>query len=232
MKFYYDLHIHSGLSPCSDKDMTPANIAIAAGLSGLDFFAVSDHNSVKNSKVASICGEREGVVAVPALELQTAEDIHMLCLFAELSGLFEFYGKLSFQSIRNRPKIFGQQFIYDEFNNIVDEEENLLIGSADVSASEAFSLAFSLGGIALPAHIDRPSNGMEAILGAVPEEYSVVEISARATPEFIKRYYDRLALYNSDAHYLAAIGSAGGSVDLAERSAEALLNKLRAALKR
>ena len=26
-KYYYDLHIHSCLSPCGDADMTPANIA-------------------------------------------------------------------------------------------------------------------------------------------------------------------------------------------------------------
>ncbi|MDO5479206.1 MAG: histidinol-phosphatase, partial [Clostridia bacterium] len=26
MKLYYDLHIHSALSPCGDNDMTPNNI--------------------------------------------------------------------------------------------------------------------------------------------------------------------------------------------------------------
>lgn len=26
-KFYYDLHMHSCLSPCGDDDMTPNNIA-------------------------------------------------------------------------------------------------------------------------------------------------------------------------------------------------------------
>ena len=30
---YYDLHIHSCLSPCGDKDMTPANIAGMAAVS-------------------------------------------------------------------------------------------------------------------------------------------------------------------------------------------------------
>ena len=35
-KYYYDLHIHSCLSPCGDTDMTPANIAGMAAVAGLD----------------------------------------------------------------------------------------------------------------------------------------------------------------------------------------------------
>ena len=30
MKFYYDLHLHSCLSPCGSEDMTPANMAAIA----------------------------------------------------------------------------------------------------------------------------------------------------------------------------------------------------------
>ena len=33
-KYYYDLHIHSCLSPCGDDDMTPNNIAGMAALMG------------------------------------------------------------------------------------------------------------------------------------------------------------------------------------------------------
>ena len=32
MKLYYDLHIHSCLSPCGEDDMTPYNIAGMAQL--------------------------------------------------------------------------------------------------------------------------------------------------------------------------------------------------------
>ena len=48
MKYYYDLHLHSCLSPCGDDDMTPANIAGMAAVIGLDVIAVTDHNSCKN----------------------------------------------------------------------------------------------------------------------------------------------------------------------------------------
>ena len=36
MNLYYDLHIHSCLSPCGDQDMTPANIAGMAAIKGLE----------------------------------------------------------------------------------------------------------------------------------------------------------------------------------------------------
>ena len=45
---YYDLHIHSCLSPCGDDDMTPANIVGMAAVKGLDVIALTDHNSCRN----------------------------------------------------------------------------------------------------------------------------------------------------------------------------------------
>ena len=40
-RFYYDLHLHSALSPCGDNDMTPNNVVNMAKLSGLDLIALS-----------------------------------------------------------------------------------------------------------------------------------------------------------------------------------------------
>ncbi|WDC84843.1 PHP domain-containing protein [Caloramator sp. mosi_1] len=48
MKYYYDFHIHTGLSPCADDDMTPNNIVNMSKLKGLDVIAITDHNSCKN----------------------------------------------------------------------------------------------------------------------------------------------------------------------------------------
>lgn len=39
MRIYYDLHIHSCLSPCGDADMTPCNIVNMARLAGLSAIA-------------------------------------------------------------------------------------------------------------------------------------------------------------------------------------------------
>ena len=46
--FSYDLHIHSCLSPCGDKENTPYNIAGMAAVAGLDIIALCDHNTASN----------------------------------------------------------------------------------------------------------------------------------------------------------------------------------------
>lgn len=51
MKIYTDLHIHTALSPCGSKDMTPNNIINMSKLKGLDAIAITDHNSCKNVEV-------------------------------------------------------------------------------------------------------------------------------------------------------------------------------------
>ena len=82
--YFYDLHIHSCLSPCADDDMTPANIAGMAALPGLNLVALTDHNSCKNCPAFFAHAKRYGIVPVAGMELTTAEDIHVICLFSDL----------------------------------------------------------------------------------------------------------------------------------------------------
>ena len=44
---YYDLHIHSALSPCGDDTMTINNIFNMSYIKGLELIAITDHNSLK-----------------------------------------------------------------------------------------------------------------------------------------------------------------------------------------
>lgn len=90
MKFYYDLHIHSCLSPCADDLMTPASIAGMAKLGGLDICALTDHNSVKNCRAFSRACDFYGVIPLFGMELTTSEDVHMICLFSSLDTASEF----------------------------------------------------------------------------------------------------------------------------------------------
>lgn len=88
MKLYYDLHIHSALSPCGDGDMTPNNIVNMASLKGLDIIAVSDHNSAKNWPRSGFSAKRNcpDLLVVPAIEAESSEEVHILCLFSALDG--------------------------------------------------------------------------------------------------------------------------------------------------
>ena len=44
-RYYYDLHVHSCLSPCGDNDNTPNNLVGMAVLNGLQILALTDHNT-------------------------------------------------------------------------------------------------------------------------------------------------------------------------------------------
>lgn len=227
MKIRYDLHLHSGLSPCADKDMTPANILGFAVLSGLNMVAVSDHNSIKNVETCLKIGEAYGITVVPAFELQTAEDIHLLCLFEDYSSLMSFYDCLEFQKVKNDAEIFGHQYIYDEEDNIVGEESNLLLASSTISSHLVPTLIARYGGVAVPAHIDRDANSMLQILGDITPEFKAIELSTRAERKTIDEYESRFrVIIDSDAHTLDAI-STKSELELDSATPSALLSYLR-----
>lgn len=227
MKYLYDLHIHSGLSPCADNDMSPANIIAMASLKGLQIIAVSDHNSIKNVKLTMEIGNMLDILVVPAIELQTNEDIHILCLFETYKDLENFYNSITFTTLQNKIKVFGNQCIYDEDDNFT-EEKTLLFTSANISESEVAAKVRNHNGIAIPAHIDRDSYGILAVLGDVPRGYTCLEVTSFAPKEIIKEYgANHNLIFNSDAHNLNDIGAANCSIDLPELTTQNLLNLLR-----
>lgn len=166
MKYRYDLHIHSALSPCAEEEMTPVTVVGQAALSGLDFVAIADHNAIGHVPLALRAGEEFGVAVVPAVEVQTREDIHLLCLFRTYGDLEKFFARIPVSERRNRADLFGEQLYFDEDDNIVGREERMLLDSAAITCEEVRRLAFEAGGAAVPAHIDRDANSMLKILGA------------------------------------------------------------------
>ena len=117
MKFKFDLHIHSALSPCAEKEMTPVTIVGSAALIGLDFVAIADHNAIGHVPVAMKAGDAFGVSVVPAVEVQTNEDIHLLCLFPTYGELEAFFRELPLSERKNRADLFGEQLYFDEDDN-------------------------------------------------------------------------------------------------------------------
>ena len=90
MRVYYDLHLHSCLSPCGDEDMTPWNTVNMAKLLGLDMIAITDHNSCANCRSAMKVGEKIGITIVAGMELCTAEEVHCICLFDDIDKAEKF----------------------------------------------------------------------------------------------------------------------------------------------
>ena len=211
-KYYYDFHIHSCLSPCADDDGTPNNIAGMAKLCGLDMIALTDHNSCKNCPAFYKACERYGIIPIAGMELTTAEDIHVICLFEELSEAMRFDGDLQSHRtlIDNRKDIFGNQFILDGEDNVIGEEEYLLSNATDISIEDVPETVKEYGGICYPAHIDRQSNGIISVLGTFPEtpEFKIAEISRKEKlDEYREKYslHEKLFIISSDAHYLTDI---------------------------
>lgn len=215
-RYYYDLHIHSCLSPCADDDATPANIAAMATLNGLQIAALTDHNTCANCPSFFAAAKTLGLIPIAGMELTTAEDIHVICLFPQLEKAMEFDAFVSENRIRirNKPDVFGHQYLMDADETILGEEPYLLINATTLSLEEAFLQCEAYGGICYPAHIDRSSNGMIAALGTFPDDppYSVFELrDGSREGEYRTRYPNTASLkrvVSSDAHDLAAISEA------------------------
>ncbi len=227
MNINYDLHIHSGLSPCADNDMSPINILAMASVKSINMIAIADHNSIDNVEVAIKLGDLLHITVVPAIELQTSEDIHFLCLFKRYEDLANFYSTISLQKVKNNEQIFGEQIVYNEDGVDIDHIENLLLVASNISSSKLKNVVENYGGIAIPAHIDREANSIVNILGDVDNEFKVVELSSLAESTTIEKYQDKLQIINSDAHTLLDIGNGKGKINLSKNTAECLLEYLK-----
>lgn len=221
-RYFCDLHIHSCLSPCGDDEMTPANIAGMAVINGLNIVALTDHNSSKNCPAFFKQAKALGIIPVAGMELTTAEDIHVVCLFRELEDALKFDEFVDGKriKIKNKPDIFGHQHIRDENDDICGEVEDLLINAAMLSLEEAFAEVLRRGGVCYPAHIDRQSNGIISTLGTFPEDpaFTAYELNDADSDEEYREKFPIIKglarAVSSDAHYLWDISEAKFSVEL------------------
>lgn len=223
MRVYYDLHIHSVLSPCGDDDMTPNNIVNMAMLNGLDMIALTDHNSTKNCAAAIKVGESVGITVVPGMELTTSEEIHVVCYFPDVAAAELFNEKVSnlLVPVSNRPEIFGNQYILDENDRITGEEDKLLLNACNISVTEVNKLVKSFGGACIPAHVDRDSYSIISVLGDIVPEcgFSFIEVSKSGNPAD----YSYPCFISSDAHYLEHISDRDRFIELPNNSARSII---------
>lgn len=222
--YAYDLHIHTCLSPCGDALMTPPNIANMANIKGLDIIAITDHNSARNVRAVMRAAQGLMLSVIPGIEVTTAEEIHVVCLFpdaerAEMAGI-ELEKHLP--PVQNRPEYFGEQVIMDENEEILGTFPLLLPNALDISIDALPKLVGLFGGFCYPAHIDRASNSIIAVFGEVPEtpKFACLEVH---DPEgfFSKtenmRYREGYTIItSSDAHRLQDVSEREHFIELSE----------------
>lgn len=209
-RYYYDFHVHSCLSPCADNDMTPNNIVGMAALAGLQIVALTDHNSCRNCPAFFAAAKKQGIIPIAGMELTTAEDIHVVCLFERLEDALRFNDEVDGLRIRfkNRVEIFGDQLLMNEEDEIVGTEEDLLSNATTLPIDGVPSLVEKYNGICFPAHVDREGNGIIATLGTFPDtpKFLVAEFHFAEKIEEYRQCYPRLrevqVTVGSDAHYL------------------------------
>lgn len=234
MKYYYDLHLHSCLSPCGDMDMTPNNIVNMAKILGLDVIALTDHNTSLNCKAAMEVGEAVGITVIPGMELTTSEDIHAVCLFPTLENAIQWneYVDKKRIKIKNKSDIYGRQVIMNSADEEIGEIEALLLPSSNIGIYEAYSKAKEFGGICFPAHIDRDSLSILSVLGEIDEYcgFKTAELSDKSKETQLKKLHPVLnnmkIITDSDAHYLENMREAENFFELKELSAKSVIEYL------
>ncbi len=227
MLLSYDLHIHSCLSPCGDNEMTPNNIVNMAILLGLDTIAVSDHNSCLNLPAIFNVAHDKGIIVVPAVEVCTSEEVHMLCFFYTLDDAVNFGTQIYefLPPIQNNEAVFGRQLVVDENDCIIGNETKLLINALTISIDKLLKIVMQYNGIAIPAHVDKNSNSIISNLGFIPNDYNFSCIEVKNPQSEIN--FSGNKIFNSDAHYLENISEPINFIEVKEKSAKGIIDSLK-----
>lgn len=231
--FAYDFHIHTSLSPCGDDDMTPNNIVNMSILKNLDMIAVTDHNSCENAKAVMECAKGTSLVVIPGMEVESSEEVHMVCLFKSIDHAYIFNDiiKNNLPVIKNREEIFGKQILMDRNDEIIGIKENLLSTATYLSVNQIYHEVKKIGGACFPSHIDKQSYSIISNLGFIPPElkFKSIEIKMKDKKEELVLKHnlsEYKILHNSDAHYLGDISERENFIHADKKDIESIISIL------
>lgn len=208
-----DLHLHTALSPCGEDDMTPQAIVVQACTVGLDIIAICDHNTAGNAAaVQKAAGDALTVIA--GIEITTVEEVHVVGLFPDAATALRVSSAVLAtlpHATQEDAQRFGEQWFMQADDHIRACETRLLAAASTFDLSDAVALIKRHDGLAIAAHIDRPSFSIISQLGFLPDDahFDALELSAAAVragrvKEFTR--YGRPLLASSDSHFPDDIG--------------------------
>ncbi|MDR0304320.1 MAG: PHP domain-containing protein [Chitinispirillales bacterium] len=232
-----DLHIHSCLSPCGDLEMGPYDIVERAIKQNLTHIALTDHNTARNCEAFATIAKKSGLGFIPGIEVTTAEEAHIVCLFNSLKNVFVF-GSLIEDSLWKVPlnaEKMGEQIVINCDEEIIGEVDFYLSVASSYSVNDIVQMAIRYDGIAFPAHTDKPVFSILTQLGFLPDlPFSAVEISSG----FVRKNYNNYYNYNrinpnmqiitsSDSHFLHTVGTSGIEIDTESNDLFGILKELK-----
>jgi PHP family Zn ribbon phosphoesterase len=193
--------------------MIPPFIVETALSKGIGVIAITDHNSIANIEAVQKAARGSDLVVLPGMEVQTLEEVHLLCLFDTLDQVSAF-GKITSDCLPDLPNnidFFGEQFIVDETGDFLRREERLLLTSVNMTIRQVWEQVSALQGLVIPAHVNRKANGLIQMLGFVPVDtpVEILEISRHITPSQAYTAFPQIQSYpliqDGDAHFLEDI---------------------------
>lgn len=229
MKFPYDLHIHSVLSPCADDLMTPNNIFNMANLKGLKVIAVTDHNSTKQLSICHELSESYDMLFVPGVEITLEDGVHVLCYFRRLEDAITFDHTLEACNKKRAydPMVFGTQDITDIHDEIIDTVPYALTDPLSLSLLRLKEALKDIDHILVYAHVDRPSHSGLKYVKSCPLD--AIEVTKGCNDAFlIEHEIDTFKiLRNSDAHIITDISESKGNpmIDLEDLTIDAFFKE-------
>ncbi len=210
-----DFHIHSCLSPCGDLAMSPKAIVAALKEKGVQIAALTDHNTSLNCPAFAHHCKEAGIIPLFGMEAQTQEEVHVLCLFSSLDIALAFSEEIYnlLPSIMNNPEKTGDQVYVDEDDDIIGEVDKYLVISCDYDLDSLTKRVHNLGGVVIPAHVDRASFSLTSQLGFIPPgDWDALEVVRLppATVNWVDGKQQNMPLdtlgypltTSSDAHYV------------------------------
>jgi PHP family Zn ribbon phosphoesterase len=208
-----DLHVHTCLSPCGDLSMLPKTIVRMAKEKELDMIGICDHNSTENVMAIKEAGEKQDLVVIGGIEINSQEEVHVMAFFDDEEAIHGIQ-QIVYEHLpgSNDEETFGEQVVVDAENEVMALNEKLLIGATTLGIEQIVDAIHRLGGIAIASHVDRDAFSIIGQLGFIPEGLPLdgLEISARTTEREARERFPQIADYPlvsfSDAHYPEDIG--------------------------
>ena len=191
MKARIDFHIHSCLSPCAALEMSPRRIVAGSRAAGMDCIALTDHSCVENLPAFHDACVEADMACLYGLEVSTAEEVHVLCLFDRLDCALDF-GRMIYAHLPDQPNdpgLFGEQPIVTVDEKVLGFAGKLLFNGTDISFFDLIPMALGAGALCIPSHIDRPVSGAISHLGFLPDlPYDAVEALGVIDPSIARRW--------------------------------------------
>ncbi len=193
--------------------MIPPLIVQQALAVGLSLIAITDHNAAANCAAVIAAAQGTGLAVLPGMEVQTAEEVHAVCLFDTVEQALTWQGTV-FDHLPDQPNaedFFGAQYVVDATGEYLRTETRMLATSTDLPLTDVVRRVNLLGGIVIPAHVDRPAFSLLANLGFVPPDLAVpaLELFRLTDPARARATWPELAVFplirSGDAHRLSEI---------------------------